>query len=111
MALQRAKPGYRVVDGAGGLACVGKRRERGVQRPLAEVGDDLVDQPAHRGPVGDRVQTAASDQLSDLGLDGVDRAHVASVRVAAPCRASTHRIGNPHPRLQPVAALWTAPRR
>jgi hypothetical protein len=36
---------------------------------------DLVDQPAHRGLVGERIEAAAAHELAHLGLDRVHRCY------------------------------------
>ncbi len=72
MTLQRAEPGDRVEDGAGGVPGIGERRERARERALVVVGDHIVDEPADGGGIGGRIETAAAYQLADLVLDDGD---------------------------------------
>ena len=80
MPLQRPEARDRVVDRAHRRTRVRKRRQRRGQHPVVVVGDRLLDQPAHRCTVRDRVQAAPPHELAHLGLDRVDRAHVAPFR-------------------------------
>ena len=62
-----------VDDGCG--AGVGQQRECGGEAAFVVVGDDLIDQPSHDGAVGDRVDAATTDELTDLELHRIQSGH------------------------------------
>ena len=89
-------------------------RQGAAEAALVVLGDDLVDQAADGGGVGDRVQPAAADELADLVLDDADGVHAGSPMDPTGSGSVTTQIGhaNRGPG-DPVddRGLWTEPTR
>jgi hypothetical protein len=70
--LQRPEAGHPVQYVADDGLRVADRRQRRGQRPLRVLGDDIAHEHAHRSRVGQRVETAPADQLTDLAVHDVE---------------------------------------
>ena len=86
VALQRTEAGNGVVHRPCRGVPIGERGQAGGERSFIVLGNDLVDEATHGGAVLDRVQTTAADELTNLRLDRVNRAHACNL-----CPLRTYR--------------------
>jgi hypothetical protein len=86
VALQRAEAGHPVQHVPGDGLRVTDRRQRRGQRPLGVVGDDIAHQHPDRPRLGERVEPAPADQLTDLAVHDIQsrRHSTPVVRWSAP---------------------------